>query len=61
MTKIELIRTILPISLTEAKINITVKVGESYRLIDSVVVVNAEIIRAKAMRHEMVWCLNEMH
>ena len=53
MKKIELIRTILPISPTTAKINITVKFGESYRLIDSVVVVRAEIIRAKAMRHEI--------
>ena len=53
MTKIELIRTILPISPTAARINITVKVGESYRLIDYVVVVNAEHIKTNAMRHEM--------
>jgi hypothetical protein len=53
MTKIELIRTILPISPTTAKINITVKVGESYRLIDSVVIINAERIKTNAMRHEM--------
>ena len=53
MTKIELIRTILPISPTTAKINITVKVGESYLLMDSVVVVDAKTIKTNAMRHEM--------
>ena len=53
MTKIELIRSIIPLSPASARINLTMKDGESYRLIDSVVVVNAEHIKTNAMRHEM--------